>query len=308
MNLWKRLYRQSEDRYLAVRKKSFIAYLLFQLIFCFFTLYMAIRYSANRDVYIYATVLTMVFPLTALLFSLKFYKATVRIFAIYNWTAAAVFLLAINGSNTNNALMTFIFLTVSVYSTLLIGYRWGIAFTLLTLLVYVIDFRVEALFPQFGRQLEPISRFDFTFINFCYFFTNVGFICVYSWLLKESMKEYKEESELRQNAQRELEDVNFVLKDMNAELEEHTASLEEVNKKLALYAHKNAHEVRAPLCRLLGLTYLIDKAETNDEHSFIVNQIKNSASEMNKVIHNMNELLQEDEFIRLDFDGDGRNK
>lgn len=300
MRLLKRIYDSELDRHLDVRKKSFIAYLIFQFIFTFITLGIAINYPDNRTVYLSSSALTFIVPALALIFTRKYFEQTVRVFASYSWCTTLLFLLLVEGNNASNALIGVVFLTVCLYSTLLINLRWGGVFIVLTVIAFAVDYLVEDALPGFGFQTREISKFDYLFLFLCFFMANAGFILVFSYLLSNSLREYNAEVALRKNAQKELEDVNMVLKEMNADLEEHTASLEEVNSKLASYAHKNAHEIRAPLCRLQGLVYLIDKVESEEEVNYIMRQIKDSTNELNSVIHKMNELLQEDNIIRLD--------
>jgi|GEM_PF-4091965 PAS domain S-box-containing protein len=60
-------------------------------------------------------------------------------------------------------------------------------------------------------------------------------------------------------------------------------------KKLDDIAFINAHEVRAPLASILGLLNLLDFESVNDNSKLILNHLKKSASELERIIHKVSE-------------------
>jgi PAS domain S-box-containing protein len=60
-------------------------------------------------------------------------------------------------------------------------------------------------------------------------------------------------------------------------------------KKLDDIAFINAHEVRAPLASILGLLNLLDFESVNDNSKVILNHLKKSANELEKIIHKVSE-------------------
>jgi len=87
---------------------------------------------------------------------------------------------------------------------------------------------------------------------------------------------------------------------MNDQLElrvrERTTSLEESNKRLVQYAYNNAHMIRGPLARLLGLTYISKISDSNngDETKELIDKIEESGNELDSVIRELGRKLTEE--------------
>ncbi|MDN4165860.1 hypothetical protein QWY31_10115 [Cytophagales bacterium LB-30] len=112
---------------------------------------------------------------------------------------------------------------------------------------------------------------------------------------------------------RELVDANHELQMLNEELtssNEEIASLNEnleaivadrterINRQLEQlrhYAHANAHEVRGPLARILGLMYVIKQESDWQTKQELLELVQLSATELDEVIRKINRLLEHDE-------------
>ena len=90
----------------------------------------------------------------------------------------------------------------------------------------------------------------------------------------------------------------YLIESANSTLEktvkERTEQLEVRNKKLIEYAYFNAHEVRGPLARILGLAYLV-KSRPEDNPLDMIEKIEFSANELDKVIRDINQSLSNEE-------------
>lgn len=75
-------------------------------------------------------------------------------------------------------------------------------------------------------------------------------------------------------------------------IEERTRQLNQQNRQLIQYAFFNAHKVRGPLARILGLVNLLPKAAHPLEAEFIQDRLKDSALELDKVVHEINLILE----------------
>jgi GAF domain len=85
----------------------------------------------------------------------------------------------------------------------------------------------------------------------------------------------------------ELLTINETLEDM---VRQRTLELEVQNKQLTEYAFINSHVLRAPLSRILGLSYLIsDEVSVKDKH--LVNALISSSRELDAIINKIAELL-----------------
>ncbi|WP_224998023.1 tetratricopeptide repeat protein [Cesiribacter sp. SM1] len=95
---------------------------------------------------------------------------------------------------------------------------------------------------------------------------------------------------------KELEEAYDKIRQHNIELEgniqERTRQLNQQNRQLIQYAFFNAHKVRGPLARILGLVNLLPKAEHQTEFHFILDRLNESAHELDKVVHEINVILE----------------
>ncbi len=89
-------------------------------------------------------------------------------------------------------------------------------------------------------------------------------------------------------ANREIQSKNNEIQDLNKNLEntvhERTQQLQERNQRLQAYAYTNAHILRAPLSRILGLLNLMYKSEDPEEARKIKQHLEESARELDHVI------------------------
>ena len=113
-------------------------------------------------------------------------------------------------------------------------------------------------------------------------------------LLNYNINEQKEE--IRLQAER-LREANLKISGINVNLErkvtERTAKVKEQNKKLIEYTLFNAHHIRGPLARILGLANLAGYEESLNEQKKIINLINKAAKELDITLDNVNKMLQE---------------
>lgn len=87
------------------------------------------------------------------------------------------------------------------------------------------------------------------------------------------------------------EELSAELVEQNIELKNTNKALIGQNNKLEQFAYIISHNLRAPIARLLGLGYLIDKAQNEQEKEGIVRLMINSSVELNEVIDDMSHVL-----------------
>jgi signal transduction histidine kinase len=92
----------------------------------------------------------------------------------------------------------------------------------------------------------------------------------------------------------EIQRTNEILE---TKVKERTAKLVEQNKELKEYAFVNAHEIRGPLARILGLVMLMKLEIVTPEMKRYVDMMEDSSAEMDQVIKRINTLLYDAEFI-----------
>jgi signal transduction histidine kinase len=86
------------------------------------------------------------------------------------------------------------------------------------------------------------------------------------------------------------EEIKTINENLESIIKEHTRGIEIKNRELAEYAFINAHMLRAPLSRILGLTSLIEMDPKIHSYQEIRN-IKSLAREMDVVVRKINEVL-----------------
>lgn len=107
----------------------------------------------------------------------------------------------------------------------------------------------------------------------------------------ERTKELQEQNNEILSQQEEIKSINEKLEQI---IRSRTKTLEEKNRILIEYAYFNAHKVRGPLARILGLINLF-KGGHDKDMSFLFENIDLSAQELDKVIKEINRSLTDNE-------------
>lgn len=93
----------------------------------------------------------------------------------------------------------------------------------------------------------------------------------------------------------ELSSLNEELTRINESLEEtvrhRTSELEAQNLQLTEYAFINSHLLRAPLTRILGLTYLLSREATTVRETELLGALLNASNEMDAIIRRISDIL-----------------
>ena len=119
-------------------------------------------------------------------------------------------------------------------------------------------------------------------------------------LLERKNQEITNQSKVLAEQADELIKVNEEIQRMNEHLEEkvrmRTAHIQAQNEKLREYAFSNAHHVRAPLARILGIT---DQLRTNGgipdpKRKELNNSLLDSAEELDQVIRKVSKILSDE--------------
>lgn len=109
--------------------------------------------------------------------------------------------------------------------------------------------------------------------------------------IREQKEELTVQSEELALANNEIAIINNNLEKL---VEEKTSRIVQQNERLIKYAFQNAHDVRGPLARIMGLVGLI-KSNTakKDEIPFLLNEIEKASGELDAVIREINTTLDD---------------
>ncbi len=110
--------------------------------------------------------------------------------------------------------------------------------------------------------------------------------------LVEKGKEIEAQNEELMQAQDNLNDLN---KDLERKVNERTAKIQNQNQILIQYSFTNAHHLRGPVSRLLGLA-MVYKIEENPDHDFYMQKMVEQAYEIDAVVKEINTVLESNDF------------
>jgi signal transduction histidine kinase len=153
---------------------------------------------------------------------------------------------------------------------------------LLTTFSYYFLFNFDS--SESFRQL-PFSRLQFVIIySMSWVFINLTLMYVY----RINWKAYMDS----QNKNEIIEQLN---RELESKVELRTRLLKEQNAKLMEYAFVNAHVLRAPVSRILGLVNLLRKSESprRAEDSEIIQHLEESSKELDSVVRDLSVTLRE---------------
>lgn len=98
---------------------------------------------------------------------------------------------------------------------------------------------------------------------------------------------------------KEIEHISTQISYDNEKLEQlvaqRTEALENQNAKLSSYAFLNAHKLRAPLARIMGLVNLLQMKTDEKEKPVIMSHLSNSSDELSEVVDSINKTFQHEQ-------------
>ena len=114
--------------------------------------------------------------------------------------------------------------------------------------------------------------------------------------LKNKTEEIEVQNEELAQSQEMLNEVNLHLEDLVA-IKTHNIKLQ--NEKLTEYAHSNAHYVRGPIARLLGLIQL-SKLENEIDYRWFIDKMEHETNEIDKITKRIAQDLNDHDGSSLD--------
>jgi hypothetical protein len=115
-------------------------------------------------------------------------------------------------------------------------------------------------------------------------------------------REIQEKNEELRTSEEELlastEELRGINENLNQLVVDRTTALLDQNKKLMQHAFINAHKVRSPLARILGLVNLIGhEIKFHGKGDELLNHLNLSAQELDEVLREVRANLEQAEFI-----------
>jgi signal transduction histidine kinase len=175
-----------------------------------------------------------------------------------------------------------LFLTLGFIYSLLLESPWRWIMHAITLTSLVVLFTLQLLYPEnfLGKGgPEIISE------GLPYFVIYVS-IGLSTMILKDKYDAQKEELLLRQN------ELNAINDNLEALVNERSQKIIIKNEQLTKYAFTNAHNVRGPLARILGLI-MVSKFEKESDYPLFFDKVKEEAESIDKILKQINDELDE---------------
>ena len=124
--------------------------------------------------------------------------------------------------------------------------------------------------------------------------------------LEASHREIQEKKDEILTQNEELRAHQEQITHINGQLEQlvhdRTLELERQNHQLAEYAFVNSHLLRAPLARIQGLVYLLERTGQVTAEDLVYAHLKDAVDEFNQIVAKINALVEEgNHFSRQDF-------
>jgi len=117
-------------------------------------------------------------------------------------------------------------------------------------------------------------------------------------LLTKKNKEIEDQKTEIETQAEKLAILNTKLSNLNASLENRievrTSQLKNQNHKLAEFAFMNAHQLRAPIARTVGLINLIQKIELPEDDQVLINYLENCGKELDQITKDISRSLEDD--------------
>lgn len=117
----------------------------------------------------------------------------------------------------------------------------------------------------------------------------------------EKIKQQSQEITLQNKIllqQKEL--IDNINQSLEARINERTHQLELQNKQLGEYAFINAHHLRGPLCRIIGLVNLLEMPELEPERDVYLSKIRVATQELDDIIQHINRTLEENSSLEIE--------
>lgn len=171
-----------------------------------------------------------------------------------------------------------------------------------SVVIYLMVITVLLFFPSLLGNHHPPQNLNSKPIDYLIFGLIITLFTVY---LKNKYMHFRKQVDIRndqleristtllhqnEELKTQQEEIKAINENLESIIKEHTRGIEIKNRELAEYAFINAHMLRAPLSRILGLTSLIEMdAQTNIRHE--IRNVKSLAHEMDVVVRKINEVL-----------------
>lgn len=247
----------------------------------------AFKFSTFDD---WVPILLFVVSIISILLNKYNYDKISRFVFLFSWTAAVTVLPILLSKISPGSYLIHPILCILTSLMIHLFFSWfedrWLYIFFLTTSFFLTSFSYYFLFnfdvSESFREL-PLNKIQFGIIySMSWVFINLILIYVYriNWRAYTQLQ-YKNDT---------IEHLN---RSLEAKVEIRTRLLREQNSKLMEYAFVNAHVLRAPVSRILGLLNLLAKTNPENQDKEIIHHLEESTKELDEVVRNLSITLRE---------------
>ncbi len=271
-----------------IRYKILVAYCLFQLVYaaCLILFGFFDADSLLRSVVSALTIVPV--SLAAIYFAKKNYRVTCFIYVLYCVVLQSVFVLVTPASDAMNIIAMTVYLMIAILSITMFSIWMG-GTVIIVGFVCILSSSIASDLKFFSLN----SRMWTLHIHlFAYSIMLFGFFAYLVRLFYQYLDRYLKQNEVSENLNLKLKNTVDSLNELNSRMEENISALTDANTKLNKYAWSHAHELRAPVARILGLMNIL-KLDDYPNTPQLTEAINTTAIELDEITRKMSSLLEE---------------
>ena len=289
-----RVIRPIEVRFLDTILKVSIGGMIFVLMADYFTTGFEMTLSTVIDLLIFASL-----SIALVLYTREFFRTSIIL--VLSVIVSTMFFQSVVSANTTNVSMSVVLVTGFSISLLLRGaVRWAMHAVTAAGMATVFFFQMQA--PEYYKRMDASDVTTYAITYFILYFIISYCTAILKTNYDESLTDLAQKNDELVEKSNEIETQNEELvqsrenlSELNLHLEnlvkERTEKIIEQNKVLINYSYSNAHHVRGPVARILGLINLT-KMDPHINHPFFFEKIEEQALEIDHVVKKINDDLE----------------
>jgi hypothetical protein len=140
-----------------------------------------------------------------------------------------------------------------------------------------------------------------------YFLKSIGDLITIAWKAQRRRLDtdliFRQREEITLQNLRLVKQQKQIMRDnqtLETKVKERTVELEMQNRLMAEYAFINAHLLRAPLARVMGLVTLLRILTQPHEILQVITYMEQATQELDEVVHNINQVLESKEYFQTE--------
>jgi signal transduction histidine kinase len=286
-----------KDRIEEIRHSGLVYYCFYHIVYSLFLLGYGIIVPEYMSTFTTLIVVTLPLNILTIYYSRHNYCLAGKIYVCISFILMVSYLFMRVQTEALSSIAVVQFFAIAIVALIVIDTIWSVSLFGLGIISLIVDY-VIFYNGDFGQDVPTVHNFDSTLLNSLNIACMFGYFVFFVKAFVEYYKLYTNELKLRTDLNNKLQRTNENLYTLNHELEEHVSALEEANSRFNRYSWMNSHTLRAPIARILGLIAVSKFPDEIDNRSFINEKILEATVELDKVVKEMNGLLEDSRSMR----------